>query len=64
MYYHIHWHFADKTFKLTFFKYFFFTLIQFPLKFVSEVPFNNIGLDDGLALDRWQAIIWTIDHVV
>ena len=37
-------------------------LIQFSLKFVPNGPIDNIpaiGLDNGLAPKRWQAIIWT-----
>ena len=37
-------------------------LIKIPLKFVPKCPVDNkpsIGLDNGLALNRRQAIIWT-----
>ena len=33
-------------------------LIEISPKFVPKGPINSIGLDNGLALDRWQAIIW------
>ena len=33
--------------------------IQFSLKFVPKGPIDNIGLDNGLAPNRRQAIIWT-----
>ena len=40
----------------------FYILIKISLKFVPEGPIDNdtaFGLDNGLAPNRWQAIIWT-----
>ena len=37
-------------------------LIEISLKFVPKGPIDwqpSIGLDNGLAPNRWQAIIWT-----
>ena len=32
--------------------------MQILLQFVSKGPVDRIGLDNGLMLNRWQAIIW------
>ena len=53
-------HFADDTFKRTFFNENVRISIKISLKFVPKGPINNIP-DNDLALTRRQAIIWTSD---
>ena len=56
-------HFANVIFTWIFVNGKFYILIKISLKFVPVDPiYNNsgsIGLDNGLAPNRWQTIIWT-----
>ena len=54
-------HFANNLFKCIFLNENIIFVIKISLKFISKGSFNNIpALDNGFALNRWQAIIWTI----
>ena len=58
-------HFPDDIFKCILMNEKFWILIQISLKFVPKGPIDNnpalvkFGLDNGLATNRQQAIVWT-----
>ena len=55
-------HFAHKVLRCIFVNEKFCILIEISLKFVPKGPIDNnpaLGLDNGLALNRPKAIIWT-----
>ena len=54
-------HFTDDTFKCFFLNENVWISIKISLMFVPKDPFNDIGLDNGLAPTMRQAIIWTND---
>ena len=58
-------HFPDNIFRCVFFYESWCILIEISLKFLPKGPINNsIGSDNGLVLNRSQAIIWTKDGLV
>ena len=53
-------HFADLIFRCIIVNKKFYILIKISLKFVPKSLIDKShGLDNGLALNKWQAIIWT-----
>ena len=56
-------HFPDAIFQCIFLNENIWISIKISLKFVPKgtTEYSSIGLDNGLAPDRWQAIIWTND---
>ena len=60
-------HFAGDIFKLIFLNETLRIFIHISLNLVHEGPINNkptLSYGNGLALIRWQAVIWTSDSVV
>ena len=60
-------HFADNIFRCIFINKKFCILIKISLSFVPKGPnwqYTSIGLDNGIAPNRQQAIIWTNAHPI
>ena len=55
-------HFADNIFRCIFMIEIFYILKFVPKGQIDKKP--SIGLDNGLALNRWQAIIWTTANLI